>query len=272
MRAFCIALTADAAHPQLFHHRAHRPRQVHAGRPVHPALRRALGSRDERAGARLHGSRARARHHHQGPDRGAALHRARRQDLQPEPDRYARPRRFLLRGVALARRMRGRVARGRRLAGRRGADGCELLYRHRARRRSGAGPQQDRSAVGEPRAGDPGDRGGHRHSRAGRHPREREDGRGHRRCPRGRHRAHPGAQGRSGGTAQGADHRLLVRQLRRRRDAGAHGRRDAAAEGSHPPDVGAGKPPMRAGGRVYAQVRESPRAVRRGGRLHHLRH
>ena len=44
--------------------------------------------------------------------------------------------------------------------------------------------------------------------------------------PRGGHRAHPAAQGRPGGAAAGADHRLLVRQLRRRGDAGA---RDATA-------------------------------------------
>ena len=253
-----IALTADAAHPQFLHHRAHRPRQVHARRPVHPALRGALGPRDERAGARFHGSRARARHHDQGPDGGVALHGARRQDLQPEPDRHARPRRLLLRGVALARGVRGRVARGRRLAGRRGANGRELLYRDRAGRGGRSGPEQDRPAVREPGAGDPGNRGCDRHSRAGRHPRQREDRRGHRRCPRGGDPAHPGAQGRSGCAAQGAHHRLLVRQLRRGRDAGAHGRRDATAEGSHPADVDAGKPSVRAGGRVYAQVREPP--------------
>ena len=60
-----------APHPQLFDHRPHRPRQVDARRPLHPALRRAVRPRDERAGARLDGPRARARHHDQGADRGA---------------------------------------------------------------------------------------------------------------------------------------------------------------------------------------------------------
>jgi GTP-binding protein LepA len=40
--------------------------------------------------------------------------------------------------------------------------------------------------------------------------------------------AHPAAQGRSGGTAEGADHRFVVRQLRRRRHAGARRRWHAA--------------------------------------------
>ena len=67
-----------AAHPQLLDHRPHRPRQVDAGRPLHPALRRPRRPRDGGAGARLDGPRARARHHDQGADRGAVLQGARR--------------------------------------------------------------------------------------------------------------------------------------------------------------------------------------------------
>jgi GTP-binding protein LepA len=59
-------------------------------------------SRNGSAGARLDGHRARARHHHQGADRCPAVQGAQRRDLQPEPDRYARARRFLLRSVAFA--------------------------------------------------------------------------------------------------------------------------------------------------------------------------
>ena len=44
--------------------------------------------RDERAGARLDGSREGARHHHQGPDRCLHLQGPRRPGLQPEPDRH----------------------------------------------------------------------------------------------------------------------------------------------------------------------------------------
>ncbi len=80
----------DAAHPQFLHHRAHRPRQVDAGRPLHPALRRPVGARDGGAGARLDGPRARARHHDQGADRRAAVRGARRRDLSAQSDRHAR--------------------------------------------------------------------------------------------------------------------------------------------------------------------------------------
>ena len=152
--------------------------------------------------------------------------RARRHDLQPQPDRHAGSRRLLLRGVALARRVRRRAARGRRLAGRRGADGGELLHRDRAGRRGGAGAEQDRPAVGEPRARDPGDRGRDRHPRAGRDPGEREDRRERRRDPGGGHpRAFRRPRGDPAGAAAGADHRLVVRQLRRRGHAGAGRRR-----------------------------------------------
>jgi GTP-binding protein LepA len=43
----------DEPDPQFLHHRAHRPRQVHARRPVHTDLRRPAGPRDAGAGARL---------------------------------------------------------------------------------------------------------------------------------------------------------------------------------------------------------------------------
>ena len=60
-------------HPELLHHRAHRPRQVDAGRPDAAAHRR--GRRAGRAGAvpRPDGHRARARHHHQEPGRADAV-------------------------------------------------------------------------------------------------------------------------------------------------------------------------------------------------------
>jgi hypothetical protein len=48
------------------------------------------------------GYRARARHHHQGADRAPRLQGQGRQDLHPQPDRHARPRRLRLRGLALA--------------------------------------------------------------------------------------------------------------------------------------------------------------------------
>ena len=76
------------------------------------------------------------------------------------------PRRLRLRGLALARGLRGRAAGRRRLAGRGGADGRQLLHGDRAGRRGRAGAEQDRPALGRARARDRRDRGHHRHRRA----------------------------------------------------------------------------------------------------------
>ena len=56
------------------------------------------------------------------------------------------PRRLHLRGLALARGVRGRAARRRRLAGRRGADARQHLPRRRLRARADPVPEQDRPA------------------------------------------------------------------------------------------------------------------------------
>ena len=64
-------------HPQFLHRRPYRPWQIDARRPPDPDHRRAGGARDEGAGARFDGYRARARHHHQGADRPAELSRPR---------------------------------------------------------------------------------------------------------------------------------------------------------------------------------------------------
>ena len=89
--------------------------------------RRGDRARDARPAARLDGPRARARHHHQGAGRARAV-AARRRDVPPQPDRHARARRLHVRGVALAGRLRGRAAGGRRRAGRRGADASPTRY------------------------------------------------------------------------------------------------------------------------------------------------
>src|SRR6266567_8277256 len=60
-------------HSKLLHHRAHRPRQVHAGGPPAGNDRRADPTRDARTSPRLHGPRARARHHHQSEKHSPAL-------------------------------------------------------------------------------------------------------------------------------------------------------------------------------------------------------
>ena len=141
-------------HPQLLHHRAHRPRQVDAGRPDAAADRRRR--RAQRAGAvpRPDGHRARARHHDQEPGRPDAVDGAGRQrrgrrarHLRAQHDRHPRPRRLHLRGVPLARGVRGRGAARRRRAGHRGADAGQPLPRARRRPAHHPGAQQDRPAV-----------------------------------------------------------------------------------------------------------------------------
>ena len=64
---------------------------------------------------------------------------------------------------------------------------------------------------------------------AARHPVLGQDRRGHRRHPRSGDHAHAGAARQAGRPAAGDDRRQLVRQLRRRRDAGARGRRHRCA-------------------------------------------
>ena len=134
--------------PQLLHHRAHRPRQVDAGRPDAAAHRRGRRPHDARAVPRPDGHRARARHHHQEPGRAAAVHRARRPHLRAEHDRHPGARRLHLRGVPLAGRLRGLRPARRRGAGHRGADPGQPLPRARERPADHPGAQQDRPAVG----------------------------------------------------------------------------------------------------------------------------
>ena len=85
-------------------------------------------------------------HHDQGPGRPAAARR-----LRAEPDRHARPRGLHLRGLAVAGRVRGRGAAGRRRAGDRGADAGELPPGARRRARHRPCAQQDRPAGGRAR-------------------------------------------------------------------------------------------------------------------------
>ena len=156
-------------HPQLLHHRPHRPRQVDAGRPDAAADRRRR--RAQRAGAvpRPDGHRARARDHHQEPGRpdavdGAGRQRAgrRARHLRAQHDRHPGARRLHLRGVALARGVRGRRTARRRRAGHRGADPGQPLPRARRRPPHHPGAQQDRPAV---RAAREVRRGARRHHR-----------------------------------------------------------------------------------------------------------
>ena len=136
-------------HTQLLHHRAHRPRQVHAGRPPARTHRRAHPARDDRAGPRLHGPRARARHHHQGQEHPPALLARRRQRVPAQPHRHARPRGFLLRSLPRSFRLRRRAAGRGRQPGRRSANRRQYLSR-RASTISSSFPSSTKSTCPPP--------------------------------------------------------------------------------------------------------------------------
>ena len=89
----------------------------------------------------------------------------RRRDLPAAPDRHARPRGLHLRGLALARRVRGRAAGGRRLPGRRGADRRQHLPGDRLRARADPDHEQGRPARRRARARGRGDRRADRRGR-----------------------------------------------------------------------------------------------------------
>ena len=183
------------ADPQLLHHRAHRPRQVHARRPDAPADRRgrrsgrcalststgwtSSASAASRSSPRRSGCPGR-------PDR-----RGSGQHAHPEHDRHPGPRRLHLRGLPLARRLRGHGPAGRRRPGHRGPDPRQPLPGDGERPHDHPGAQQDRPAgraAGEVRrgAGEP-DR---------LRPRRRAAGLRQDRRRRGR-AARPGRQGRA---------------------------------------------------------------------------
>ena len=189
--------TAHGPHPQLLDHRPHRPRQVDPGRPHPRGHRRRRPEENAGADARLDGPRARARDHDQGPGRAGRVPGRRRADLPPAPDRHARPRRLLLRGLAQPRRLRGRAARRRRRPGGRGADRRQHLPGDRERAGADPGDQQGRPARRRAGAGRPGDRRPDRRRPRGSALDLGEDRRGRGRGAGGDRRAHPGPEGRA---------------------------------------------------------------------------
>ena len=251
-----------APNPQFFDHRPHRPWQVDTGRPFHPALRGPLRPGDERAGPGFHGPGARTRHHDQGPDRRIDLQGARRRDVRTQSDRHTGTRRLRLRGLAIAGGVRRRTAGRRCVAGRGSADRGQLLHRGGAGRDRRAGAEQDRPAVGRSRARHRRDRGHHRHRCHRRGARQRQERHRDRRDPRSGDRQDPAANGRSRGAAAGADHRFLVRQLRRRGHAGARDAGRAETAGQDPADGRRVDAHLRAGRRIHAEVGRARPAVR----------
>ena len=189
-------------HPKLLDHRAHRPRQEHAGRPAPAPIGGDHPARVPRAAPRRHGPGARAGDHDQGAGGGDQLH-ARRPGLRAEPDRHAGARRFPLRGLAEPGRVRGGDPAGRRHAGGAGADRGQRLPGGGQRPGDRAGAQQDRHAGVAARDGQGRDHDQPR-DRPRRGPgRQRQDGPGRpRRLPRD-HRARP-APGRRPATPRSA--------------------------------------------------------------------
>ena len=120
----------------------------------------------------------------------------RRRDLPAAPDRHARPRGLHLRGLALAGRLRGRAAGGRRRPGRRGADGRQHLPRGRVGPRADPVPEQDRPARRRARAGGGRSERADRRAARGDPADQRQDGRGRGRGARGADRARTAALGR----------------------------------------------------------------------------
>ena len=150
--------------------------------------------------------------------------------VRAQPDRYARPRRFLLRGHALAGRVRRRAAARRRVAGRRGPDAGQRVPRRREQPRDHSGHQQDRPAWRRSRTR-PSDRSrtSSGWTRAGAILASAKEGTGVARDPRGDRQARAAAGGDPDAPAQGAHLRLLVRRLSRRDHPRPRHRRRAPA-------------------------------------------
>ena len=176
------------ADSELLHHRPHRPRQVDAGRPDAGHHRRRRRPRHARPVPGPDGHRARARHHHQGAERAAAVGGQTDEAVRPAPDRHPRPRRLHLRGVARAGGLRGRGAAGRRRPGHRGADAGEPVPGARPRSDDHPGAQQDRPARRRPGPLRRRDRPHHRLRTRRRAAGVRQD---RRRCPRTARRGGP---------------------------------------------------------------------------------
>ena len=182
------------------------------------------------------------------------------------------PRRLHLRGLALARRVRGRAAGRRRLPGRRGADRREHLPRRRLRARADPVPEQDRPARRRARAGGGGDRRPDRRA-ARRGPAHLgEDRRRGRRGARGADRARPAARRRPRGAAARADLRLRVRPVPRRDRLHPRGRRHLHEGRGDPRDGGRHAGRHRRHRLLHARHDAGRRAVRRRGRLPDHRH
>ncbi len=142
----------DEKYPQLLHHSPYRPRQINTCRPPARIHQHRSCQGHGSPGARRHGPGARAWHHHKEPRHPDGIQAGRR-NLHPQPHRHTGTRRFLIRGVALHCRLRGRVAHRRRFARHSGADHLQPLHGYRQRPRNHTRNQQVRPRQRKPRRG-----------------------------------------------------------------------------------------------------------------------
>ncbi len=255
---------------ELLHHRPHRSRQVDAGRPDAAVHRR--GGRPPDAGAvpGPDGHRARARHHHQEPGGPASLDQ-RQRAVRAQPHRHPRPRGLHLRGLPQPGRLRGRRAARRRGPGHRGADAGQPVPGAGRRPEDHPGTEQDRPPGGPARPLRGRDRRHHRLRPQRGAPGQRQDRRG-RRAPAARDRPlGPAAGRRPGRPGPGADLRLGLRHLPRRRHLRAGRRRPADPARAQPDDVHRRCPRDPRGGSDLAGAHAERGPGRGRGRLPHHR-
>ena len=258
------------AHPQFLHHRPHRPRKVHAGRPHAAADRDRRRTRHARPVPGPHGHRTRTGDHDQIPGRPPPLDR-RGRALRPQHDRHARARRLLLRGQPLARRVRGGDPPRRRDPGDRGADPGQPLHGPRQRPRDHPRAQQDRPPLGPAREVRGGARLAHRR-RPRRMPRGvGQDRHGGGRAARPDRRRGPRARRPGGRPGPRDDLRLRLRHLPRRGHLRPGQGRQARPARAHPDDVD-GRHPRAPGDRRHLARAHAHRGPGRGrGRIPHHR-
>ena len=261
--------------PELLHHRPHRPRQVDAGRPDAGGHRAGRGAQHARPVPRPHGHRARARHHHQGAERPAAVDpavgRAHRHPVRARHDRHPRARGLHVRGVPVAGRLRGRGPARRRRPGHRGADAGQPLPGAGERPHDHPGAQQDRPAGRPARAVRRGDRAHHRlraRRRAAGQRQDRHRRPGAARPDRGRdpraHRPRRGSRPRD-------DLRLGLRHLPRRHHLRPRRRRPHLRPRQDQDDVDRRHPRAARDRRHLARAQAGREPRRRRGRLLHHR-
>ena len=194
-----LSLCHDSArpHPQLLHHRPHRPRQIDPGRPPPPDD--AAPSRSGRCRTSCSTTWTSSASGGSPSRRAPCASSTRRRTaaaLPVQPDRHPRARRLRLRGVAQPRRLRGGAAGGRR---RQGVEAQTLANAYLAierQPRPGAGHQQDRPPRRRSRARQGADRERRRHRRPRRRAGLGQGGDRHRGDAGADRPRHPAAAGR----------------------------------------------------------------------------